>query len=502
MPINPKQLNFGALAAERDIGLRQYFLESDAFTRFLNGQKFIALGNRGTGKSAIFRMVAERQKANGGIIVQLSPDDCSYEIMNQAMAAEAKGAWVKQGAYSAAWKHVIYLLAMKQATNQGARFKTGAAEKVYAHLRDKHAGVETNPVGALISYVKRLESFKVGSYEAAIKTEKLQQLYKLEELAALLPHFDEMCKAKPVWVLVDELDKGWDGSEDAKAFVAGLFQAAVSINQSTPNVHVLVSLRKELYDNIPALYDDAQKVRDYMELIEWDEPRLFELVARRVRHSVPELATSSAADAWNAIFTETLDYRGANSFNYIIDRTLYRPRELIQFCNDVAQAGVNKGEAALPADYRLISEAEHQYSAGRTKDIAAEYKFQFPGLSSVFETFRGLPYNFDREGLELHCLRIATGEIRVDAAAKWAIDQDPEVMIDTLWHVGFLKALAVGGIKARRRSGSSYIGSHQVEVLNLQNISRFHVHPMFRAHLAMKEPKKMKDAAPEQEVDE
>ena len=54
--------------------------------------------------------------------------------------------------------------------------------------------------------------------------------------------------------------------------------------------------------------------------------------------------------------------------------------------------------------------------------------------------------------------------------------------------MGFLRALAVGGIKARRRSGSAYLGPHQVDVLNLAGIGRFQVHPMFRAHLGMKEP--------------
>src|SRR6266542_3623054 len=184
MKIDAKKLTFGALAAERDLGLREYFLESDTFTRFLSGHKFIAMGNRGTGKSAILRMLAERQRAKGAIIVQLSPDDCSYEIMNQAMAAEAKGSWAKQGAYAAAWKYLIYLLGMKAATNQGSRFKSGAAEKIYSHLRDKHAGIETNPIGAIISYVKRLEGIKIGSHEASVKTQKLQELYKLEELAA------------------------------------------------------------------------------------------------------------------------------------------------------------------------------------------------------------------------------------------------------------------------------------------------------------------------------
>jgi hypothetical protein len=68
-------------------------------------------------------------------------------------------------------------------------------------------------------------------------------------------------------------------------------------------------------------------------------------------------------------------------------------------------------------------------------------------------------------------------------------NQEPEYLINVLWEVGFLRAKAVGGLKAQRRSGSSYVGPHQVSTLNLESISSFQVHPIFRAALGMKEPK-------------
>jgi hypothetical protein len=97
------------------------------------------------------------------------------------------------------------------------------------------------------------------------------------------------------------------------------------------------------------------------------------------------------------------------------------------------------------------------------------------------------------ELLEL-CLAVSVSEKRIDREADWALDQDPDFLIDVLWRVGFLRAYAVGGLKAMRRSGSSYVGPHQVSTLNLQAITRFQVHPMFRASLGMKEPKR--DASP------
>jgi energy-coupling factor transporter ATP-binding protein EcfA2 len=486
-----RRISFGALAAERDfgLGLKDYFVESESFRRIRDGERFVVLGNRGSGKSAILKMVGEHERSLGSLVIELSPEDYSYELLNSSMTRESEGAWAKQGAYAAAWKYLIYVLAMKKlsGTFKGQGRKDEAA-RIHSYLRSNHANVELGPLDLLISYITRLQGFKVGNIEAGVKARELQKLYKLEEIESLLDDVNALCRRKRVTVVVDELDKGWDGSEDAVGFVAGLFQAAASINQRTPELRVLVSLRRELYENIPALYDDAQKVRDLIEVIEWDEPRLLDLVARRIAHSVPELAMKSPMDRWNTIFAETLEYRQNKSFNYVTDRTLYRPRELIQFCGDIKDRAV-ADKARPPVNYKVIAAAEYAYSETRLKDISAEYRFQYPGLASVFETFRGLKYTLDREELELHCLRIATGDLKVDTDAGWALDMDPDALIEVLWRVGFVRGRAVGGEKGRRRSGSSYLGSHQIAAMALKPLRTFHIHPMFRQFLGMKESK-------------
>ncbi len=432
-------------------------------------------------------MIAADARKRADIVIELAPEDYSYELLQQSLAKEAHGSWAKQGAYSAAWKYLIYVSVMKEVVS-GKGIKKGAAGRIYTYLRDKHSNFDVNPIGTLISYLKRLEGIKIGPYEAGVKTKELQSLYGLEEVASLIDDLNEVCGQRRAIVLVDELDKGWDASEDAVAFVAGLFQAAVSINQRTPNIRVLLSLRKELYDNIPALYEDAQKVRDIIETITWDEETLFNLIGLRLRHAIG-VPTMSLQEAWNTVFSEILEYRQNKSFNYIVDRTLYRPREIIQFCSEAVRQAVEHNDGT-PLNYGVVSRAEHNYSEDRLSDIAAEYRFQHPGLGSVFETFRGLPYNLERDELEYHCLAIATGEHKVDQAAwRWVENTDPDAMIRFLWRVGFLRARAVGGYKGRRRSGSEYLGSHQISNLNLHGITRFHVHPMFRSFLALKEKK-------------
>lgn len=479
-------LTLGTPAAERDQNLIEYFVERESFVRLRDESKTIALGNRGAGKTAIFRMLAEHVKQKGTHVIQMSPENYSYELLSGSMLDDAQGAWAKQSAYTAAWKYVLYVLVMKKVTEHGPGFKKGSAAKIYRYLRDNHDNIDKNPIEALISYLKRIEGLKIGQYEGFVKTKELQKLYRLEEIEQLLEPLQDILTKQKVVVLVDELDRGWDASEDAKAFVSGLFHAAQSINEQTEGLRVLLSLRKELYNSIPSLYEDAQKVRDVIEVIEWDEDSLLDLITKRIATATRQDGSVSKQNLWNTVFAETLDYRQTKSFNYIVDRTLYRPREIIQFCESIRDKAIVQ-EASPPLNYKTISDAELVYSELRLKDIAAEYRFEYPGLEQVFDTFRGLPYTFDRAGLEWHCLRITENDLNVGQAANWCKELDPLKLIEILWQVGFLRAQTVGGLKARQRSGSSYLGSHQISSLSLINLKRFHVHQMFRTHLGMKE---------------
>ncbi|WP_213420547.1 hypothetical protein, partial [Bacillus subtilis] len=115
---------------------------------------------------------------------------------------------------------------VKRGNKQTGRKNSLAAIKRY--IRDNHYAGQPSKLSWLISYLKRIEGVKIGKYEASLKARELEKLYKLEEIEHLLPHLEKVLQSKRVVVLVDELDRGWDASEDAQAFVAGLFQACLS----------------------------------------------------------------------------------------------------------------------------------------------------------------------------------------------------------------------------------------------------------------------------------
>jgi len=479
-------ISLGAPAAERDIdrGLEHYFVESAVFRRVLSGETTVVLGNRGAGKSAIFQMLARRSRARGARVIELAPDDYSYEMLRRTMQSEKDGSWAKYGAYAAAWKYTLLIRVMKELCRGQVRSKNAAESAIRKYVRAHHHQPEMGTLWALTSYLKRLEGIKIGKYEAQVKTKELERLYRLDEIGYLIPHLQRALEDQRIVVIIDELDKGWDSSEDAQAFIAGLFQACVSLNRLSPNLRSYMSLRQELYDNTPSLYEDAQKYRDLIETISWTEEDLRSLIARRLRYAVPRLADASDARCWRTLFVSTLPGETVDSFRYIVDRTLHRPREMILFC---AQCLHSAGErnSALPMDKSVIAAAELEYSRGRAHDVAAEQRFSYPDLLTVFEAFRGMPEAIERADLEYVALEVTSGEVVVGERARaWLAHHDEDALIEALWRIGFLEADVTG----HRLGGapSSYVAYHRAANLTVRNVRRFRIHPMFRSYLGIR----------------
>jgi hypothetical protein len=426
-------------------------------------------------------MLARRSRAKGARVIELAPDDYSYEMLRRTMQSEEEGSWAKYGAYAAAWKYTLLVLTMKELCKRHVRSKNASEAAIRKYVREHYRHAEMGPLWALTSYLKRLEGFKIGTYEAQVKTKELERLYKLDEIRYLIPHLQKALEDQRVVVIIDELDKGWDSSEDAQAFIAGLFQACVSLNRLSPHLRAYISLRQELYDNTPSLYEDAQKYRDLIETISWTEEDLRSLIARRLRYSVPRLAEASDARCWKTLFTAIAPGEPSGSFRYIVDRTLHRPREMILFCAQCLHTAALRGNA-LPMDQATITAAEVEYSRGRSHDVAAEQRFQYPDLLSVFEVFRGMPDTLERADLEYVALEVISGEVVVGPRARrWLADHDEDALIEVLWRVGFLEAEMTR--RGHGDDGIAYAAHHQVANLNIRNVRRFRIHPMFRAYL-------------------
>ena len=83
-----RDINLGGLAAEHDNYLEQYFYESDLFRRVALGYTRILIGNRGSGKSAIFKVLAQKERAEGTLVQEILPSDYIYDLLHAGIETE------------------------------------------------------------------------------------------------------------------------------------------------------------------------------------------------------------------------------------------------------------------------------------------------------------------------------------------------------------------------------------------------------------------------------
>ena len=419
MRLDLRELKLGSDSAERDInlGLAEYFYPNATYQKFLSGRKTILVGNRGAGKSAIFKYIATTETRKGHLILELSPEEYAYELLSEHLTTEEDGFWRKQSAYSVAWQYLLYTLIFKTIAQTKRSLLLGPTKNIYDYVTSQNLFQQTSSIITLVDYLKRIEAVKTSSPGNGLRSYDLQALYSLDEIKSLLPSLQSILKNTKVKILIDELDKGWDNSEDAKFFIAGLFQATQKLNLLSPNLRVYISIRQELFDNIPQIYEDAQKIREDVEVIRWGRNELLELIGRRIVHSFPQASRLNAQKLWQSVFVAQMQSSGVDTLDYIIDRTQLRPRELLQFCKLCAER-IEYSLAGRRIDEVAIAAAEEAYSEQKTRDLASEYRFQYPHLLDVFEIFRGKRSHHSKEELDYLLLAIVCGEYDVERAAS------------------------------------------------------------------------------------
>ncbi|KAA3618610.1 MAG: hypothetical protein DWQ05_06525 [Calditrichaeota bacterium] len=489
-PEQIRDLNIGGLAAEHDNLLSTYFFETSIYRRVALRHTKILIGNRGSGKSAIFKMLAQQERKNGTLVEEIVPSDYLYDLLRNSRQFDSSAEWARLGAYNSGWKFVILVTAMKLLAANITKHRSNQRylTKISTFLR-KNADLQLSmPMEILFSSLKRFSNISKLSLSGVHfddPTRELDNLYKLADLQAVIPAILELSKNRKIIVLFDELDNGWDASDDARQFIAGLFKAVIQINQQFPNIDVMVTIREEIYENIPELYDDSQKVRDLIEFIRWTPDDLFQLIVQRLRHA---LATSlnfktenmKSQTLWCSIFEEKMEDGQKSTFNYIVERSLFRPREIIFFVNECLRAH----NLRTKITGKTIKEVEKFYSRYRTDDIASEFKYQYPGLKQVIETFRLGNLCWERNALENHWLEIVAGEKKCPEALSWLNDQNtPDDFIETLWRTGFFRACM--HVYINGEATTCFVGCYQEPSLNLAIVDRFDLHPMFRSYLGI-----------------
>jgi hypothetical protein len=475
-----RRLFFGRDDAENDLAdglLREGFVSTSAYEAALTGRKTLIIGRKGSGKSAICRRLASEDGGYGGATILITPDDAAGDEIRrfelQGLTADT--------AKSLIWRYVFAVHAARHLVAHARKRRPPAAvralrkflkandeggdERLYDDLRRGTRGLQAASL-ALNAFGVVEASVDVGpgagASEGARATRQLEVLER--GVAAAFAALDYAAKQPPLLFLVDQLEQVWTIDPDAHALVTGLLLAAKHVSSEYGRAaRCVLFLRSDIYDTLN--FSDGDKFHSDELRITWTKRGLRDLARARARASLGRPVHDD--ELWREIFPETV--QGKYTPDYLLARTLLRPRDAIQFltlCRDTAE---EQGHQAV-LEYDVI-EATLQFSQWKLNDLAKEYLVNYPFLRALFAFFESNGPVVTREELQDRFVR--RREKLHEEFPAYAQFLTPQGIIDALFSINFL------GV--RRGNDVVYVGGTRAPVQPDED--EFHIHPCFRPAL-------------------
>lgn len=281
---------------------------------------------------------------------------------------------------------------------------------------------------------------------------------------------DYLSEKDATWILIDNLDKGWPirGADNVDiTIVRALLDAVRKIQQNLLgrgiDLHCLVFLRTDIFDAV--LRDTPDKGKERPIRLDWDDPAVFKEIVRR-RLAAGDDNKAPFEDVWPNIFASHIGTE--DSFNYILDRTLMRPRDLLTFLRTAVQVAINRGHTTVTADD--ILQAERNYSEDLLLTTVFEIQDTHPDIAEVLYAFQGLPVEMTHEEVEFLLLGAGLPEAEFASA------------LELLLWFGFLGVRTAGSTEAQYAYQVQWNLRRLLQPLEHGDAS-LTLHPAFRAAL-------------------
>jgi hypothetical protein len=429
-----ERLDLGDLAAENEImGLRSYFVRTAQYNEAKRGTARLVTGRKGAGKTALFYGIRDSiPRGHGHLVLDLKPEGHQFTKLREVVLSKLSPG-LQEHTLTAFWNYILLCeIAQKirdydysWAQRDPRRWER--FEKLIATYREQVPADVGDFSERLLRQVDRLsERFGQHATDRAPTGGELTQVLFRGDIRllddALAPYLQEK---DDVWVLIDNLDKGWPtrGTRASDILILRTLMEATrklqrQFEERGVGFHSLVFLRNDIHEHLVAETPDRGK--DTAVSLDWDDEEVFkELIRQRVNASTG--VNNAFDESWARICDRFVGTQDA--FRYIVARTLMRPRDLLSFLRGAIGVAINRGhERVLEAD---IDKAEDGYSEDMLLSTAFELRDVNPEMLDVLYTFRRSPGRLTREEVR-----------RLLSESK--SDQSFEALVDLLIWFGFL----------------------------------------------------------------
>jgi hypothetical protein len=188
-------------------------------------------------------------------------------------------------------------------------------------------------------------------------------------------------------------------------------------------VKIVITLRTDLLDRVLDKTRDSgfqrEKYNSLFLQLGWSKEQLMSVLDSRVNHLLKYKYTGGEV-RFSDVFPEKIDK--VTSAEYILDRTLLRPRDAIMFVNSCLKESQGKSEITAS----IIKLAEKAYSADRIESLKYEWFVEHPLLDKYIDVLHHRNSNFKAgaitdDQLELVVLELVEApELNADVAVKSA----------------------------------------------------------------------------------
>jgi hypothetical protein len=348
--VDPRSLGLGRVVAEEDPNLVEYYVSPDRYVAKalnVNDSTVFFVGPKGVGKSAVLQMVRLTQVADQNRIINISPDDLAFSALANISATTPILSDVGQYSwlFKSLWDYILALEILRREYSTGnqlwdvfkalfrGRHETEARRLLKISIDDTGKPQPTSLTDRILQLVNEVElSGDVRAVKIAGKTTLRNPTAGPGKELGLLNLVNSVARQianelkHPYYILIDDLDRHWTGTEAQNAFIAALFMSLRAFSKP-PNVKCVVSLREQIYRQIPLV--DRDKFHDWVCHVRWDPTSLRQMLEARIRFKFgwpPQ-------DVWGGMFP-------ANSFDHLRLHTNERPREVMRLtsiCIEEAQ---------------------------------------------------------------------------------------------------------------------------------------------------------------------
>ena len=479
-------LFLGNLDARADFDLSSYFIPTPEFQQARNSDRHLFVGSKGSGKTAIYEMLADELSSRQCVVVSIAP--ASFEFPRLAAVFEehlSHAHWMF--VYGSFWRYVLvteilrvvadgfmsFLLREAGSAPQGNPFRPESKSQNYAqaivdwlnHHEDLLAMDFTTRVSSIASRLSQVS----GSDEA--RRSQYESLLQNARMYEIQGHLLEFSQKVEIHLLVDDLDRNWSPkNESSKRLIIALLSSIHDLMDNLgPTFKPRIFIRRDVYRWL--LHDDPEiRRRDPAELV-WTSESLERMIAARVKRRTRS-SLDDPRELWNLIFPASID--GQTTAMFVTDRTLKQPRDAIQFCQQAAEAAQRAGRAAVAEND--LRDAWEKTGEAILAQLEVEYRHTYPGISDLALSLMEWPTRTSwRDALR----RLATSDA---PAAKdgWPTNEGDRSLglLEALYRIGVVGITGASGMR-------QYVESRSWEDVRplLNEDSTIEIHPALWLYL-------------------